>query len=64
MYKRLNPIEKSIIVILDSVSKGRLKRFKNMKKIDVYYNHGDKGYTILKAHGNYSERFLYLIKSS
>lgn len=61
--KRLNPIEKSLIVIIDSVSKGKAKRFKNLKQIDVYYNHGDKGYKILKKFGNYSERFLYLVKN-
>lgn len=61
--KRLNPIEKSVIVILDSVSKGKLKKYKSLKKIDVYYNHGEKGYTMLKGYNNYSERFLYLIKN-
>jgi putative nucleotidyltransferase with HDIG domain len=62
-FKKLNPIEKSIIVILDSVSKGKLKRYKGLKTVDVYYNHGDKGYNILKNAGGYDERFLYLIKN-
>lgn len=63
IYKKLNPIEKSLIVMGDSISKGRLRRFKKLKKIDVYYNHGDKGYKILKDTGKYNERFLYLIKN-
>jgi putative nucleotidyltransferase with HDIG domain len=62
-HKRLNPIEKSLIVVIDNVSKGKLRKYKGIKKIDVYYNHGDKGYNILRNTGNYSERFLYLIKN-
>ncbi len=62
-FKKLNPIEKSIMVMLDSISKGRLRRYKSIKKIDVYYNHGDKGYNILKTVGGYDERFLYLVKN-
>lgn len=63
IYKKLNPIEKSIIVILDNIFKGKLKKFKSLKKIDVYYNHGDKGYNILKDIGGYDERLLYLVKN-
>lgn len=63
IYKKLNPVEKSIVVMLDNISKGKLKRFKKLKKIDVYYNHADKGYNILKNVGRYDERFLYLIKN-
>lgn len=61
--KRLNPIEKSIMVMADSITKGRLKKYKNIKTIDVYYNHGDKGYNILKNAGGYNERLLYLVKN-
>jgi putative nucleotidyltransferase with HDIG domain len=62
-YKKLNPIEKSLMVVLDSISKGKLKRYNRFKKVDVYYNHGDKGYNMLKNTGNYDERFLYLVKN-
>ena len=62
-YKKLNPIEKSLVVMLDSISKGKLKRYNRFKRIDVYYNHGDKGYNMLKNTGNYNERFLYLVKN-
>jgi putative nucleotidyltransferase with HDIG domain len=62
-YKKLNPIEKSLMVMLHSISKGKLKRYNRFKKIDVYYNHGDKGYNMLKNTGNYNERFLYLVKN-
>lgn len=62
-YKKLNPVEKSLVVMLDNISKGKLKKFKNLKQVDVYYNHADKGYNILKNKGDYDERFLYLIKN-
>jgi putative nucleotidyltransferase with HDIG domain len=62
-YKKLNPVEKSLVVMLDNISKGKLKKFKNLKQVDVYYNHADKGYNILKNKGKYDERFLYLIKN-
>ena len=59
---KLTIIDKSILVILDNLSKGRIKKFSNLKKIDTYYNHGEKGYDILKSKG-YDESFLYLIKN-
>lgn len=59
---RLNAIDKSVLVVLDSLSKGRIKKYSNLKKIDTYYNHGEKGYNILKNKG-YDESFLYLIKN-
>jgi putative nucleotidyltransferase with HDIG domain len=62
-YKKLNPVEKSLVVMLDNISKGKLKKFKNLEQVDVYYNHADKGYNILKNKGKYDERFLYLIKN-
>jgi putative nucleotidyltransferase with HDIG domain len=46
--KPLRIYEKSILVILDRLSKGKLKKFTNIKKIDVYYNHGYNGYVMLK----------------
>lgn len=48
IYCKLNYIEKSIIVILDKVSRGKLKKFTKYKKINVYYNHGELGSTILE----------------
>lgn len=62
-YKKLNPVEKSLVVMLDNISKGKLRKLKNLKQVDVYYNHADKGYYILKNKGCYDERFLYLIKN-
>lgn len=60
---RLNPIEKSIFVIINKLSKGKLKNIKTLKKVQNYYNHGEIGYKILKEYGEYDERFLYFIKN-
>ena len=46
--KRLNVIDKSIIVILNKLTKGKLKSIKKSKKIQCYYNHISYGYEILK----------------
>lgn len=61
--KKINPIVKSILVVLDNISKGKIKKYDRIKVVDVYYNHGYKGYKLLKDTGNYDERFLYLIKN-
>jgi putative nucleotidyltransferase with HDIG domain len=59
---KLNLIDKSILVVLDRITKGKIKEFKNLKKVDIYYNHPDKGYNILKNF-DYNDRFLYLIRN-
>lgn len=46
--KKLNVIDKSIIVILNKLTKGNLKKFKKSEKIQCYYNHSEYSYDILK----------------
>ena len=46
--KRLNVIDKSIIVILNKLTNGKLKNIEKSKKIQCYYNHSIYGYEILK----------------
>lgn len=60
---RLNPIEKSIFVIFNKLSKGKMRNIKTIKKVENYYNHGEIGYRILKERGKYEERLLYLIRN-
>lgn len=60
--KKLNLIDKSVLVVLDKITKGKMKKFSNIDKINIYYNHGDKGYNILKQYC-YDERLLYLVKN-
>lgn len=62
MEKKLNPIDKSVLVILDKVAGSKMRKMTNIKKIDVYYNHAEKGYMILNRLNKYSDRFLYLVR--
>lgn len=61
-YKNLNVIDKSILVMANSVTGGNLKKLSNIKKINVYYNHAKIGKDILKKY-NYEEKLLYLIEN-
>ncbi|MCD3300404.1 HDIG domain-containing protein [Clostridium botulinum D/C] len=58
----LNIFEKATLVILNKISKGKLKILSNIRKINIYYNHGKIGAEILRKQG-YDERFLYLVKN-
>ncbi|MDD7796012.1 HD domain-containing protein [Clostridium sp. 'White wine YQ'] len=58
----LNVIEKSLIVILDKVTSGKISRYSNFKIIDIYYNHPEKGYEILKLNKKYDVEFLKVIE--
>lgn len=59
----LNPFEKSIMVVLDRLSRGRVKQFGKLKMVKCYYNHPQSGYEMLKASGTYDEAFLEIIKT-
>lgn len=59
---RLTIIDKSIIVILDKVTRGRLERYKNIKKIDMYYNHAKKSVDLLARIDKYDYEFLEAIE--
>ena len=47
--QRLNVIDKSIIVILNKLTKGNLIKLKRSKKVQCYYNHSEYSYEILKS---------------
>lgn len=59
--KTLNVIDKSIIVILDKLTNGELRKYNNIKKIDIYYNHPKKGVKILEDINKYDNEFLEAI---
>ncbi|MGL5648664.1 MAG: HD domain-containing protein [Clostridium sp.] len=59
--KPLNVIDKSMIVILDKLSKGRLRKHCNIAKIDSYYNHPKKSVSILSELKGYDKDFLEVI---
>lgn len=60
--KKLNTIDKSVIVLLDKFTKGKLKKYDINKKIDVYYNHPQKAVDILKKLDKYDNEFLEAIE--
>lgn len=62
IYKKLNVIDKSVLVLVDGLTKGSIKKFSNIDKVNVYYNHGKIGKDILKNY-NYEEKLLYLIEN-
>ncbi len=62
IYNSMNPIDKSIMVIMHKITNGKIKAYKKIKNVNVYYNHGDIGYNLLKKYG-YDDRFLFLVKN-
>ena len=49
--KHLSLVEKSTIVLLDRFTKGTIKKYDNIKQINIYYNHPKIGTDILKNNG-------------
>lgn len=60
---KLNLIDKSVLVILNKISNGKIEKYNYIKKIDVYYNHGRKSTKILKKINNYEKDFLEAIEN-
>lgn len=58
----LNPIEKSIIVLLDKFTKGKIKKMKRLKVVKCYYEHPEIGYNMLNERGGYTKEFLELVR--
>lgn len=58
----VNIIDKSIVVILDKITKSKIKELKSIKKIYIHYNHGYEGYKILKKI-NENEEILFMVKN-
>lgn len=58
----LNVIDRSILVLLNKFTGGNLKKYDNIKKIDVFYNHPQKAMKYLKNF-NYDEDFLFIIRN-
>ena len=56
--KHLSLIEKSTVVLLDKFTNGKIKKFNNIKQIDVYYNHPKIGREILIKNGFENDKEL------
>ncbi|WP_195972130.1 HD domain-containing protein [Clostridium thermobutyricum] len=54
-------IDKSIIVILDKLTKGRLRNYDKYEKVNSYYNHPIRGVKILSQLKKYDNEFLDII---
>ncbi|NLK96062.1 MAG: HDIG domain-containing protein [Clostridiales bacterium] len=62
-YKSLNVVDKSVLVILDKITSGRLKKFNKNNKVDIYYNHGKKSVELLqKMKKGYDSEFMEAIE--
>lgn len=59
--KSLNVLDKCMLVILDKITRGRLKKINNTK-VDIYYNHGKKSYDLLKSIGCYDDEVLQAVE--
>lgn len=65
---KVNIIEKSIIVILNKLTKGNLKKIEKSKKIQCYYNHSKYSYEILaeildKENTNNYDTLMNIVKN-
>lgn len=58
----LHPIEKSVIVVLDRLTAGRIKKYNKYKIVKCYYEHPQIGYDLLQTLGTYEEGFLKLVQ--
>ena len=58
----VNIVEKSVLVILNKVSKGKLKKYNTIKAVDSYYNHAEKGANLLKQFNVYDKEFLDTVR--
>ncbi len=59
----LNPIEKSIIVVLNKLTKGKIKKVTWLKMVKCYYTHAQIGAELLKEIGTYDAAFIEAIRS-
>lgn len=57
----LNPIEKSIIVLLDKFTRGKVKKLEGIKMVKCYYEHPHIGCDLLVRIQQYDPSFLECI---
>lgn len=59
----LNPVDKSILVLLSKFTRGSIRKYEGKsKKIYIYFNHGKEGYKLIKGN-DYSEEFLSVVRN-
>ncbi|MCH3965477.1 MAG: HDIG domain-containing protein [Clostridium sp.] len=65
IYKRLNIIDKSILVLLDKLTRGKMEKICNVSKISkigIYYHHATLGADLLNKIGC-DKYLIYLVKN-
>lgn len=58
----IGPIRKSIMVLLNKVTKGRAKQWCHLNMAKCYYDHPEIGYALLKQRGQCTNEFLKLVR--
>lgn len=59
----LSLLEKSTVVLLDKLTRGKIKKYDNIKQINVYYNHPNIGLGILIKNGfQYDTELLDVVR--
>lgn len=62
VYYKLSLLDRIELVVLDKITMGKIKKYKNSKKIYLFYNHAYMGYELLK-NINENKRVLYLVRN-
>lgn len=61
---KLNCVEKSIMVILNKLTRSKIKKFTKIRMVRSYYNHADKGAALLnELNTTYSDEFISAVKN-
>ncbi len=60
--RKINVIEKAMMVILTKLFGEKLRKYENIEFVDSYYNHGEISYNMLRNHIK-DERLLFIIKN-
>lgn len=56
--RHLSLIEKSTVVLLDKFTRGKIRKYNNIKQIEIYYNHPNIGLDILIKNGFENDKEL------
>lgn len=57
----LSLFEKSVVVLLDKATSGKIKKYDKIKQIDIYYNHPKIGLEVLKNF-EYDKELLQVVR--
>lgn len=57
----LTVIDRSVLVLANKITKGKIRKYTNINKIEIYYNHAQIGADMLKDKG-YDEEFVNVVR--